>query len=112
MGEIEYTSTINTVCGGEYKGEKIDYRGIILQEKGYGLDAIIIEMSPETVESYIVVDETPTFGISLYQGSNLKCSVEYLIKIFWKDGKKSLIYINRYVYLHFLIKMNDPEYEP
>lgn len=115
MGNIKYTSTIDVVREGEYKGQKINYKGIVLQEGGYGLDEIIVEMSPETVESYVVIDATPVFGIDMYhqeRSNKLYCDVEYLIKIFWKDGKESLIYISRYIYLDFIVKMNAPKYEP
>lgn len=112
MENIKYTESINVVYSGEYQGNTINYDGIL---NGWDPDDILIEMSPETIESYTIIDTRPVFGIDMYyqeRSNKLYCDVEYLIKIFWKDGKKSLIYIDREVYFYFIAKMNDPQYEP
>lgn len=104
-----YTSTINVVRSGEYINKPINYKGIFRDK--YHPDDLIIEISPQTIESYTVIDVTPVFWADIFRQSKLEYSVEYLIKIFWKDGKKSIIYINREVYLSFITRMNDPKYE-
>ena len=92
---------INIVWGGKYNNKKV-YCGNIAED--YSLDETIIKFSPETVESYTVIDAMPSPSFS-YGGAQLDWDMLYIIEIAWKDGEKSLIYLDRREYESLIYHM-------
>lgn len=92
--------TINTVWSGEYKDR--DISGAVIEPE-FSMDPNV-SLSLENVESYTIIDAMPSPRFS-YGGAQLDWDMEYIIKIVWKDGKQSVIYIDRENYLWFIREM-------
>lgn len=90
--DVHMYDYINTVLKGEYKGCDIKKGEIICADK--------IKLSPENIASYTIIDKSPDPGSTV--GSVI---MYYLIDIIWKNGKKSLIYIDTDNYLLLTIEM-------
>ena len=104
-------SNINTVLEGKNKGSKIT-GGTVLYANEW--------LSKYTVASYQVIDETNKDQYSFWKGAlgvallgNIGAVVgiggknkkEYLIEIKWKNGDKSLIFIDENYYKIFIKSM-------
>ena len=72
---------LNTVLEGEYKGKQIKKYDDLQIVTGETSDKKVVCIDKENVDSYEIIDET-----------NKKA---YLISINWKNGKKSLICIDK-----------------
>lgn len=83
---------INRVLKGKYEGSKIRDGEIDYNYKEY-------KLSPENITSYTIIDKSP----SPYSSGGGTVKMYYLIEIVWKDGDKSLIYIDTDNYLTFII---------
>lgn len=82
---------INRVLKGKYEGSKIRDGEINYNYKKH-------KLSPENIMSYAIIDKSPS---PFSGGSGFE--MYYLIEIVWKDGEKSLIYINTDNYLELII---------
>lgn len=85
---------INTVIAGKYKECKIVDCDINVNGKYYYWER-------KDLTAYTVIDIAASFS---YGGAQL--DMEYVIEVKWKEGGKSLIYIDRYNYLNFLRRVH------
>lgn len=86
---------VNTVLKGKYKGCEIK-NGEIIYDGYYKC-----KLSAENIVSYTIIDRSPfqySSGGSIY--------LYDIIQIEWKDGEKSLIYIDDSNYLEFIVAMH------
>lgn len=101
---------LNTVLEGEYKGKQIKKYDDLQIVTGETSDKKVVCIDKENVDSYEIIDETNKKVYSLWKGvlGNLifplwgftagiggKKKEAYLISINWKNGKKSLICIDK-----------------
>lgn len=91
--DVHMYDYINTVLKGEYKGCDIKKGEIICADK--------IKLSPENVASYTIIDKS----LSPHSGGGATIIMNYLLDIRWKNGKKSLIYVDTDNYLLLTIEM-------
>lgn len=108
---------VNVVLEGKYKGNKIYHpkNQDCLSHVGMGWD-----FDKYKISSYTVIDETNkdqysfwkgALGVALFGGIGAVAGIrgknkkEYLIAIEWKDGEKSLIFIDEKYYKVFVKSM-------
>ncbi len=107
---------INYVLEGKYKSKKI-LGGSILD---IDIDIDLMPIVKRYISSYTIIDETNKDQYSFWKGAlgvallgNIgaivgiggKNKMEYLIEIKWKDGDKSLIFIDENYYKIFIKSM-------
>lgn len=108
-------SKINVVLEGKFKGEKI--YGSTFKD---GFKISTYTVNKKQISSYAVIDETNkdkysfwkgALGVALFGGIGAVAGIkgknkkEYIIAIEWKDGDKSLIYIDDEYYKVFVKSM-------